>query len=66
MRTDPPSHQRHHNKQGLEALTMNVELISRDVESLRQSAKDVLKAVEQDGEHIRALVRIVEIHERRI
>ena len=45
---------------------MNVELISRDVESLRQSAKDVLKAVEQDGEPIRALVRIVEIHERRI
>ena len=41
---------------------MNVALISRDVESLRPAAKDVLSAAEQDGEHIRALVRIVEMH----
>jgi hypothetical protein len=40
----------------LEALTMNLELASRDIQDLR-----VLAA--QDGENIRALARIVEIHE---
>ncbi len=42
-----------------EALTMNLEFISHDIESL-------LKAKVQDGENIRALVRIAEIHERRL
>jgi hypothetical protein len=50
----------------LEALTMNVELISRDVESLRQAVGGLLKASQQDGENIRALARIAEIHERRL
>jgi archaellum component FlaC len=40
-----------------EALTMNVEIISRDIEKLRQNS-------ERDGENIRALARIAEIHER--
>ena len=42
-----------------EALTMNLEFIGHDIESL-------LKAKVQDGENIRALVRIAEIHERRL
>jgi len=37
---------------------MNVELHTRDVESLRA-------VVEKDAENIRALSRIAEIHERR-
>lgn len=56
-----------------EALTMTVELISRDVESLRQAAASdgkridaLLTAVEQDAENIRGLARIAEIHERRL
>ena len=43
----------------IEALTMNLELLSRDIESLRDTAR-------QDGENIRALARIAEIHERRL
>ena len=43
----------------IEALTMNLELVSRDIESLRATA-------ERDGENIRALARIAEIHERRL
>jgi hypothetical protein len=50
----------------LEALTMNVELISRDVESLRLAVEGLLKSSQQDGENIRALARIAEIHERRL
>jgi archaellum component FlaC len=42
-----------------EALTMNLELISRDLESMRDKSQ-------QDGENIRALARIAEIHERRL
>jgi hypothetical protein len=42
-----------------EALTMNLELIGREVETLLATAK-------QDGENIRALARIAEIHERRL
>jgi hypothetical protein len=43
----------------LEALTMNLELVGRDIEVLRDMAR-------QDGENIRALARIAEIHERRL
>jgi archaellum component FlaC len=43
----------------IEALVMTVELLTKDVETLRQTAK-------QDGENIRALARIAEIHERRL
>lgn len=57
----------------LEALTMNLELIGRDVEGLRAKAEADNKRIEllitasqQDGENIRGLARIAEIHERRI
>jgi hypothetical protein len=42
-----------------EALTMNLELIGRDLESMRARSQ-------QDGENIQALARIAEIHERRL
>jgi excisionase family DNA binding protein len=42
-----------------EALTMNLELLGRDLETLRANS-------ERDGENIRALARIAEIHERRL
>jgi archaellum component FlaC len=43
----------------IDALTMSVELLTADAQTL-------LKTAQQDGENIRALVRIAEIHERRI
>ena len=43
----------------IEALTMNLELLHRDVQDLKAVAQ-------QDGENIRALARIAEIHERRL
>ena len=42
-----------------EALTQTVELLSRDIQKL-------LETSQQDGENIRALARIAEIHERRL
>jgi archaellum component FlaC len=42
-----------------EALTMNLELLRRDVQDLRL-------VTQQDGENIRALARIAEIRERRL
>jgi len=42
-----------------EALTMNLELASRDIQ-------DLIAASQRDGENIRALARIAEIHERRL
>ncbi len=42
-----------------EALTMSLELISRDLETIRANS-------ERDGENIRALARIAEIHEHRL
>lgn len=41
----------------LQALTMNLELMSHEIERLNVLAK-------QDGENIRALARIAEIHEK--
>ena len=38
---------------------MNLELLHRDVQ-------DMKTVVQQDGENIRALARIAEIHERRL
>ena len=38
-----------------EALTQTVELLTRDIDTLRAAAQ-------QDGENIRALARIAEIH----
>lgn len=42
-----------------EALTQSVELLTHDVDGLRETAK-------LDGENIRLLAHIAEIHERRI
>jgi hypothetical protein len=42
-----------------EALAQTVELLSRDIADLKIAAQ-------QDGENIRALARIAEIHERRL
>ncbi len=43
----------------IEALTMNLELAMKDIDTLRVVAQ-------QDGDNIRALARIAEIHERRL
>jgi archaellum component FlaC len=43
----------------LDALAMSLELLSADAQTL-------LKTAQHDGENIRALARIAEIHERRI
>ena len=43
----------------LEALTMNLELAHREIQDLHALAR-------QDGENIRGLARIAEIHERRL
>ena len=54
----------------IEALTMNLELLTRDVETLRETSRDttaqLVAAVTTDAENIRALARIAEIHERRL
>lgn len=42
-----------------DALTMNLELMGHEI-------RDIKIASQQDGENIRALARIAEIHERRI
>jgi archaellum component FlaC len=42
-----------------EALTQSVEMLTHDVETLKTIAQ-------QDGENIRALARVAEIHERRL
>ena len=49
-----------------EALTMNLELVSRDLETMRQRSDALLRAVEIDAENIRALARIAESHENRL
>jgi hypothetical protein len=43
----------------IEALTMNLEFVSRDIQDLKVAAQ-------RDGENIRTLARIAEIHERRL
>ena len=43
----------------IEALTMNLELAMKEIRALHKIAR-------QDGENIRALARIAEIHERRL
>jgi hypothetical protein len=45
--------------QRIEALTMNLELASREIEELKNLAR-------QDGENIRGLARSAEIHEQRL
>lgn len=54
----------------IEALTMNLELAMKDIEALTAKTSGGIEApqvlAKQDGENIRALVRIAEIHERRL
>lgn len=52
---------------------MNLELMSHETEELKAISKELqarserlLATAEQDGENIRALARIAEIHERRL
>jgi hypothetical protein len=56
-----------------EALAMNMELIGHDVERLREHAEStnrsidkLLETARQDGENIRALARIADMHDRRL
>jgi hypothetical protein len=49
----------------IEALTMNLELMSREIEGLRETSAHLVVTSRQDGENIRALARIAEIHEPR-
>ena len=49
-----------------EALTLNLELLTRDVQDLSTEVRALGAFVQQDGENIRALARIAEIHERRL
>ena len=55
----------------IEALTMNLELASRDIQDLKTSTQHLTASIQhlsalaqQDGENIRALARIAEIHDR--
>jgi prefoldin subunit 5 len=50
----------------IEALTINLELLSHEVRDLRSAITDLHGVTQQDAENIRALVRIAEIHERRL
>jgi hypothetical protein len=57
----------------LAALTMNLELTARDLESLREATvrntENIAKLIgnsEKDAENIRALARVAEIHHERI
>ncbi len=50
----------------IEALIMNAGLTNREVESLRETSAQFVAAARQDGENIRELARIAEIHERRL
>ncbi len=57
----------------LEALAQSVELLTHDIHEMqagaRQTSRDIellVSAGKQDGENIRALARIADIHERRI
>ena len=50
----------------IDALTMNLEILTHDVKSLRLTSAELLATSKQDAENIRPLVRIAEIHERRL
>ena len=49
-----------------EALTQGVELLLVETRELRAIAAEHTENLKVDSEHIRALVRIVEIHDRRL
>jgi predicted nucleic acid-binding Zn-ribbon protein len=48
-----------------EALTQSLELLHHDVQAQRATVDELVTAARQDGENIRALAHIAEIHERR-
>jgi hypothetical protein len=50
----------------LERLTERHEALTETVELIAGMQRDLTAAVTQDAENIRALVRIAEIHERRL
>ena len=52
--------------QRLEALTMNLELMSHRTESNSRDIGLLKTLIEQDAENIRALARVAEIHEHRV
>jgi hypothetical protein len=49
-----------------EALTLTVELIAAMQRDLTRDVQGLRTVTQQDGENIRALARIAEIHERRL
>jgi len=50
----------------IEALTMNLELAMKEIEAVTKDIAALQGVARQDGENIRALARIAEIHERRL
>jgi hypothetical protein len=50
----------------IQALTMNLELAYREMEAQGGKIDKLLEVARQDGENIRELARIAEIHERRL
>jgi hypothetical protein len=48
-----------------EALAQSMELTHRDIQDLLATTRLHSEQLRQDGEHIRGLVRIAEIHEQR-
>ena len=50
----------------LEKLAERHEALTQTVELIATMQRDLTESVRQDGEHIRALARIAEIHERRL
>ncbi len=52
--------------QSTESLHATAQEITAGVQELRVLAQEHTKQLQQDGEHIRALVRIAEIHQHRL
>lgn len=50
----------------LDRLTERHEALTQSLEILHHEVQELVKASHQDGENIRALARIAEIHERRL
>lgn len=52
--------------EGIERLRARHEALAESVEMLLATTREHTRQLEMDGEHIRALVRVAEMHERRI
>lgn len=50
----------------LDRLTERHEALTQSVEMMNQQIAELVSALRQDGENIRMLARIAEIHERRL